>query len=346
MRYLSQWRDVPVVDTAVATRGKLVMSIVLDRSGSMTSDGGETALVSAVPTFVSMFDNTTDEVALLSFSSNARIDVPIGYNFTTPISNAVSSMVFTGGTFGTGAGTRAIQSATMGAPMSMADAQNNSVTVNPGQNVIRVLVYFTDGLMNASQDTFYCGPSAPNTLLNYGGYDSGTTVSFLDPTCSPSATGTGCTNESGHISILDTCNNGCSSSTGFKYDAAGDICKNASGGNVTTFLSQQTGLQTAFTRANVTAETQYRAIQTAYAMRTETVPTYIFTMGLSTSVDPSTAAFLAQLANDPNYPATFIPGQPAGEFFWIPNCPGATCTADLTTAFQTIASRVLLRLTQ
>jgi Flp pilus assembly protein TadG len=35
MRYLSNWRTVPVSDTAVATRGKLVMSIVLDRSGSM-----------------------------------------------------------------------------------------------------------------------------------------------------------------------------------------------------------------------------------------------------------------------------------------------------------------------
>ncbi len=44
MRYLPQWAVVPVSDTAVATRGKLIMSIVLDRSGSMTSDGGQTAL--------------------------------------------------------------------------------------------------------------------------------------------------------------------------------------------------------------------------------------------------------------------------------------------------------------
>jgi len=344
MRYLSQWRTVPVADTAVSTRGKLVMSIVLDRSGSMTSDGGQTALVAAVPLFVNHFDNATDQVALLSFSSNARIDIPIGYNFQTPISNAVSSMVFTGGTFGTGAGTKPIQSATMGAPLSMADAQNLSIPINPGQNVIKVLVYFTDGLMNASQDTFYCGPSAPNTLVNYGGYDSGTDVAFLDPSCSPSASGTGCTNESGHISQWDDCSNGCPS--GFKYDAAGDICKNAAGGNVTTFLSQQTGQQTAFSRANVTAETQYRAIQTASAMRTEAVPTYIFTIGLGPDVSSTTQAFLGQLANDPAYPATYIASQPQGEFFWIQDCPGATCTAELTTAFEAIATKVVLRLTQ
>ena len=69
-----------------------------------------------------------------------------------------ASMVFIGGTFGTGAGTGALLNSTMGAPMSMADAQNTSVPINPGQNVIKVLVYFTDGLMNASQDNFYCGP--------------------------------------------------------------------------------------------------------------------------------------------------------------------------------------------
>ena len=72
----------------------------------------------------------------------------------------------------------------------MADAQNNSVTVQPGQNVIKVLVYFTDGLMNASQDYFYCGGSGNNTqtLLNYGGYDAGTDDvailrSYLQPRC-------------------------------------------------------------------------------------------------------------------------------------------------------------------
>ena len=39
-----------VSDTATATRGKLLMGLILDLSGSMGSDGGMAALQSAVPT--------------------------------------------------------------------------------------------------------------------------------------------------------------------------------------------------------------------------------------------------------------------------------------------------------
>ena len=65
-------------------------------------------------------------------------------------------MQFAGGTFGTGAGNQPILSPTIGAPMSLADLQNNSVVIHPGQQVVKVLVYFTDGLMNTVQDSFFC----------------------------------------------------------------------------------------------------------------------------------------------------------------------------------------------
>ena len=84
-------------------------------------------------------------------------------------------------------------------------------------------------------------------------------------------------------------------------------------------------------------------------MRTETVPTYIFSIGMGTGVSSTTQAFLAQLANDPSYTATYVKGQPAGLFFYIPSCSGsylAACKTQLNTAFQTIAAKVLLRLTQ
>jgi sugar lactone lactonase YvrE len=338
---------------------QVIMSIVVDRSGSMcggsvpcesgvTGDDGGEALQSAVPTFVDLFNNTLDEVALLSFSDNARIDFPIGTGFQGPISFRVAAMEFVGGTFGTGAGTGALLSYTIGAPMSLADAQNNSIQLIQGQSVVKVLVYFTDGLMNTVQDNFYCGPSAPSVLINYGGYDSPVTdVGFFDPTCSPNLAFNGCTNEVLHVPLWGYCDGGACYNmdnqqvSGMIYDAAGDICKNAQGQPVTTFLSQQTGQQTTFTRANVTAEAQYRAIFTANAVRTESpVPTYIYTIGLSESISQSTADFLAQLANDPSYP-NYNPSQPPGEFFYIPNCPGSTCTADLTAAFQEIAAKLL-----
>ncbi len=311
--------NVAVAQTAA--RRKVIMSLVLDRSGSMTSDGGATALESAVPTFVDQFNNIYDEVGLVSFADNGEIDVPIGYNFISPITSAVGSMPFGGGTFGTGAGNQPVLSPTVGAPMSLADLQNNTVVVNPGQKVIKVMVYFTDGLMNTVQDNFNC----PNqVLLNYGGFDTqgGQYGDIFDP--------------NSKTTIFGTAN-----SSGFPYNSSGNLCKNRLGINVTTFTSQIDGSQKTFLQANIMPEAEYRAIYTANAMRTESpIPTYIYMIGLGSSVPPGTQAFLAQLANDPAY-STYIPSQPAGEFFYIPNCPSPTCTSELKAAFQAIAYKLL-----
>ena len=156
MRLLPKYTTLSVSNSAQATRGKLVMTLVLDRSGSMQNNGGSTALPPAVTTFVNYFDNANDEVAMVSYASNAGVDVAINYNFKTPITNAVNAMKFSGGTFGPGG-------------LTLAKAQNDSVPVQPGQNVVKVIVYFTDGYVNEIQDTFNC-PAAK--LINYGGYDS------------------------------------------------------------------------------------------------------------------------------------------------------------------------------
>jgi Flp pilus assembly protein TadG len=167
MRILPAHRTFTVSDNAQATRGKLVMSLVLDRSGSMTTNGGSTALPPAVRTFINYFDNNNDEVAMISFASNATVNVPIGYHFITPITNAVNAMQFAGATFGPGG-------------LTDAKSQNDSVVVLPGQNVVKVVVYFTDGYVNTIQDKLSCNGTP--TLYNFGGYDSGTTVGVFDPT--------------------------------------------------------------------------------------------------------------------------------------------------------------------
>jgi Flp pilus assembly protein TadG len=336
MRYLAQWATVPVSANAVSTRGKLVMSIVLDRSGSMSpsNDNGETALKAAVPLFVDHFDNTTggDEIAMITFADNATVDAAMANPYNPAIDNAVAAMNPVGGTFGTGAGTGSLLSTTMGAPLSLAQNQNDSITINPGQNVIKVVVYFTDGLMNTFQDKVHCGGTSNNTLtlLNFGGFDSGSNVDVFDPT-SPTT-------------VWQTYSG---DSNGFKFSAASTICKDATGAIVTTFASQKWGTQKSFNQTNtVTPEAQYRAIQTAIAMRTESVPTYIFTIGLGTNT--AATDLLKQLANDPTS-SSYIKSQPAGEFFYIPSCSGGaltTCKTQLNTAFQTIAAKVLLRLTQ
>jgi Flp pilus assembly protein TadG len=344
MQYLQQWASVPVSATAVSTRGKLLMSLALDRSGSMANNGGGVALQYAVPLFIANFSNTLDEVAMVSFSDNATVDFGINYNFwgsgSGTITTKVGAMSFAGGTFGTGAGSNPVLlTDPNGPPLSMAQKQNDSVTILPGQNVVKVVVYFTDGLMNTFQDKIHCGGigNATLTLLNWGGFDSGSNVDVFDPTSAtnifqPNYTGSG----------------------GFKYGNGSTLCTDASGNVVNTFPSQKWGTQKSFDQTiTVTPEAQYRAVQTAIAMRTEApIPTYIYTIGMGTGVTTSTQNFLAQLANDPDpkYPVgTYIAGQPAGEFFYIPSCSGTylpSCKTQLNTAFQTIAAKVLLRLTQ
>jgi len=325
MGYLPGFAQWQLSDTATATRSNLVMSIILDRSGSMSSDGGGAALQTAVPIFINNFAQGSDHVALISFASNATLDVPETTQFVTPITNEVSALNFVGGTFGTGAGTNTSTCnatscpSTNAPPLSMADYQNNSITFPAGQPEIKVVVYFTDGLMNTIQDTFNCSNTPPGpTLLNYGGYDVATSPAAFLPT-----NGTQLPNIS---------NNG-----PLYYDTSYDICN-----GVTTFPSQQYGPE-AFTQTNVTAEAMYRGLVTANAMRAESpVPTYIYVIGLSNSVN---TAFLQNLANDPDGSA-YNPNLPTGLFLAVPNCPSATCTADLTTAFQTIAAKILLRLSQ
>lgn len=302
MALLPAYRTLPVSDSAQATRGKLVMSIVLDRSGSMQTNGGASALPPAVGTFVNYFNNTVDEVAMVSFASNATVDVAIGTNFISPITNAANALNghFTGGTFGPGG-------------LTLAKSQNESVPVIPGQNVVKVAVYFTDGYVNVIQDNLSC--SGTMTLYNYGGYDSGNTVGFFNP-----ANG----------SSLATYN-----SSSRTWSPSSFCLKNLAG-----FTSQIDGTTKTFTRTNVTADARYRALQTATAMRAEGM--YIYAIGLGSSVD---SAFLRQIANDPAS-STYDSSQPVGMAVFVPNCPSSTCSAELQQVFQTIAAQILLRLTQ
>lgn len=173
IRLLSGFQTLKISAVAQATRPKLIMSLVLDKSGSMNKNGGAQALPPAVDNFLTYFDNSTDQVADISFSSVASVDVRMGTNFLNSITNAVNSMKFGGATYSQGG-------------LLSGQAQINGVAVAPGQNVIKAAVFFTDGWANTVEDNLNCPPS---TLLNFGGcappeaavgWCSG--VSFLDPT--------------------------------------------------------------------------------------------------------------------------------------------------------------------
>ena len=87
---------------------------------------------------------------------------------------------------------------------------------------------------------------------------------------------------------------------------------------------------------NVSNEAMYRAVKVADAMRAEQVPTVVYAIGMGDKINQT---FLHQVANDSSSP-TFNPNQPEGEAVFAPTA------ADLEGVFQTIASQILLRLTQ
>ena len=99
LRLLSGQSTLTVASSAQATRPKLIMSLVLDKSGSMNKNGGAQALPPAVDNFLTYFDNVNDQVAMVSFSSIATVNVAIQTNFQSIITAAVNSMPFGGATY-------------------------------------------------------------------------------------------------------------------------------------------------------------------------------------------------------------------------------------------------------
>jgi Flp pilus assembly protein TadG len=317
MQYLPQYKTFNVSDHAQALRGTLVMSIVLDRSGSMScnngGDCGGPALINAVPNFVANFQNT-DYLAMMSFASDARVDDAMASNNITNITNTVNSWnssTFAGGTFGLGG-------------INLAKAAEDGENP-PGTNIVKIVVYFTDGKVNTISDTFNCvskGVTTP-TLYNYGGYDNGSQVDFFVPKA-----------VSGYASGYDL-----GGVDGNGYPPAMPPSKNDCS-PVTQFYSQSTSSNEPFQRSYVTADAKYRSLQTANAMLNEGIT--IYSIGLSTAADQT---FLQEIANDPSSP-TYNPKLPEGLAVFVPNCPSSTCTADLNQVFQVIASKILLRLSQ
>ena len=273
IRILPQWATLTVASTGEATRTKVIMSLVLDRSGSMHIDGGEQALPPAVKNFISFFDDKIDNLAMISFASTATVDVPMEHNFKGPINTAVDSLIFTNCTFSQGGLTNAL-------------VQNASIKLLPGDTAIKIVVFFTDGLANMFQDTLDC-PSP--TLLNIGGFDEDNDpcVGFNFPDNEERIGTKNC----------PWCGPG---------PCPVNFCPD------TTQFQSVDGSPKEFNRTNTTAEAQLRAIQTALDMKQNGTVIYAIGLGsdinsqflLQLANDPASAFYDSSL---PTGQAVFAP---------------------------------------
>jgi hypothetical protein len=305
---LPQFATLQVNSSSQSTRAHVIMTLVLDRSGSMTKNGGAAALPPAVNDFLPYFDNNNDHVSLVSFSSGATLDFPIGTNFITPITNAMNAMVFNGATFSPGG-------------LAIAQTQEASVAPVLGSYTVQVVVFFTDGYANTIQQSFSC---PAKTTYNFGGNApiENPDIVFFDPTGKTEFCYQG---DPPGISI------GTPLSSAIPISPGGCPCNWKGGFNATEF-----GPNTyeSFTRANITAEAQWEAVNTANAMRGTGV--VVYSIGLGNLINEQ---FLQQVANDPASP-TFDASQPVGEAIFAPDA------SQLHEVFQQLAAKIILRLTQ
>lgn len=125
--------SLPVRASARAARQDVNIMLVLDRSASMLNAGAWAPLQNAAVFFLNQFDNTTDNLGIVTYGSSAAVDLPIGTGFKTGSvgENRIMNQVVP-----PSAGTNA----PMGLWLGYAELLS---LANP--NALNVIAFFTDG---------------------------------------------------------------------------------------------------------------------------------------------------------------------------------------------------------
>ncbi len=312
---LPAFNTVNVATSAQALARRVAMTLVLDRTGSMNSDGGSTYLAGAVTDFIGYFNDSTlgtgDFVSVISFANDVKVDVPWvqgGGNFEQAVINDANSLSYKGATYSDGA-------------LQLALTTENAY---PGPaNIKKVVVFFTDGNANTIQNNLTCTGkgNVPSGVWNIGGDDTvNSGVGFLT-TSNPAVSAPNYPLNSNPANYYQFENNNSTSSCNGLFTNIG-------------------GKQLPITWANVSGpagDARARALVDANNMRAAGI--YVYAVGLGTATDPVDPTFLCEIANDPCSP-TYDSTQPVGAMEF------AASAAQLDQAFQTAATLIRLQLTQ
>jgi hypothetical protein len=177
------FQDLKVSSTAVATRNPRLIMVVVDRSASMlASGGGAFGLPAAITTFLNFFDTSSDYVGIVSFSSAARLEMPLTTNFLNAGTNDLydSYQIDANGSAVPGIdpeeqtnssyasnGPRRLKfggqtAADEGLRMGLEQLMQNPGFSNP--NVVKYIVLFTDGAWNTAR-TMVAAPGYTNVVV-------------------------------------------------------------------------------------------------------------------------------------------------------------------------------------
>jgi len=126
---------------AEATRRALVLAQTHDTSGSMSNGNAIYYLRSGAISFTNFFDDAMDKMALVRYASGRRVLFPLGYNFKTPMTSAISAYWADGATTPADALGRAAQ----------------EIMGDPRPEAYRAMVFFTDGRPTSFRELFRIG---------------------------------------------------------------------------------------------------------------------------------------------------------------------------------------------
>lgn len=338
-RILPNLSTLTVGDTAQSTRANVMLSLVLDVSGSMNDNGGAQALPPAVQDFISYFSNTLDQASVSTFSDFASpvpnatglaLDLNMEHNFTSDVTNLTNSMSgnFGGGTYSQGGLDRA---AFQLCGWAVPGVYPYAATCPVVTNTTKVVVFFTDGWANSNQDVLN-GPGCPaNTPIYYGGCSPAEAAPSADFPNAPGWCGGVHFWDRTHLPGNNEYN---CQATNFPQKQPGNFGQLA-----------QNGVSITQAQENISNDAMYRAITWANAMRSQGV--IVYAVGLGSMINQP---YLQMMANDPSGASfegfSYNSNTPSGLAVFAVDCPGPSCASELDSAFQTVASDILLRITQ
>src|ERR1017187_8852561 len=168
----SPWKTEVVGDSSVVSRGLLDFTLVLDKSSSLdytrnNGNNGRAEMYPAVTNFLSFFSDTLDKGALETFSTFAQYNVALGSPFQANIGTVTRSIYISGNGFG---------GYTHGADgLSNAMVVEEAVRQPNSSNLVKAVIFFTDGHMNTIQNNLTCTPASlaftagdpPQTNINF-----------------------------------------------------------------------------------------------------------------------------------------------------------------------------------
>ncbi len=159
MRMIANAPTTTVAAAGKASRRDVNVILVLDRSGSMNSNGGCTALRNAATSFVDLFANQRDRIGMVTYGVSYAISYAPSMNFKSgspTLPGVISTITCSGGT---------------GAAQALYKGYEQIININePG--ALNVLVFFTDGIPNTVTANF------PVNVLDTTRVADGASLSF------------------------------------------------------------------------------------------------------------------------------------------------------------------------